>query len=60
MGEWLSKLLGQQSNILLVGFKGVGKTTTMFKMKLGEVTLVGPPGFGIKQVTLKKSSCHVP
>eukprot|EP00638_Chattonella_subsalsa_P000005 CAMPEP_0117753904 /NCGR_PEP_ID=MMETSP0947-20121206/12516_1 /TAXON_ID=44440 /ORGANISM="Chattonella subsalsa, Strain CCMP2191" /LENGTH=177 /DNA_ID=CAMNT_0005572901 /DNA_START=193 /DNA_END=723 /DNA_ORIENTATION=+ len=59
MGTLLSKALDrlagvQEENILMLGLDGVGKTTTLFQLQLGEAVCTLPTvGFNVEQVRYK-------
>jgi ADP-ribosylation factor protein 1 len=57
MGGWLSRLLGakKEMRILMVGLDAAGKTTILYKLKLGEVVTTIPTiGFNVETVEYKK------
>ena len=65
MGLTVSNLLNRlfakkQMRILMVGLDAAGKTTILYKLKLGEVVTPIPTiGFNVEEVTYKNISFHV-
>ena len=61
MGSWLSKLLGKKEmRILMVGLDAAGKTSILFKLKLGEiVTTIPTIGFNVETVEYRNISFTV-
>ncbi|ELP91079.1 ADP-ribosylation factor, putative [Entamoeba invadens IP1] len=61
MGSWLSKLLGKKDmRILMVGLDAAGKTSILYKLKLGEiVTTIPTIGFNVETVDYKNISFTV-
>ena len=56
MGGWLAKLLGgmKEMRILMVGLDAAGKTTILYKLKLGDVVTTIPTiGFNVETVEYK-------
>ncbi|KAG5471831.1 hypothetical protein LSCM4_03389 [Leishmania orientalis] len=55
MGGWLSALLGKKEvRILMVGLDAAGKTTILYKLKLGEVVTTIPTiGFNVETLEYK-------
>lgn len=55
MGSWFSSLLGKKEvRILVVGLDAAGKTTILYKLKLGEVVTTIPTiGFNVETVEYK-------
>ncbi|EPY28951.1 Arf/Sar family, other [Angomonas deanei] len=55
MGSWFSSLLGKKEvRILMVGLDAAGKTTILYKLKLGEVVTTIPTiGFNVETVEYK-------
>jgi len=59
---WLSRLLGgkREMRILMVGLDAAGKTTILYKLKLGEiVTTIPTIGFNVETVEYKNISFTV-
>jgi len=60
MGNFLSKIISaiastKERRILMVGLDAAGKTTILYKLKLGDVITTMPTiGFNVEQVTYKK------
>jgi small GTP-binding protein len=65
MGNWIQKIMssfGQQKNtkILLLGLDGAGKTTLIYKLKLGEFLSTIPTiGFNVEAIKYKKLNMTV-
>ena len=62
MGNWLSRMLGgkKEMRILMVGLDAAGKTTILYKLKLGEVVTTIPTiGFNVETVEYKNISFTV-
>merc|ERR1712007_168578 len=64
MGGYISALRAlfgkQEMRILMVGLDAAGKTTILYKLKLGEVVTPIPTiGFNVEEVTYKNISFHV-
>lgn len=62
MGAWVAKLLGakEERRILMVGLDAAGKTTILYKLKLGEVVTTIPTiGFNVETVEYKNISFTV-
>ena len=61
MGGWLSKLIGKKDmRILMVGLDAAGKTSILYKLKLGEiVTTIPTIGFNVETVEYKNISFTV-
>lgn len=62
MGQWVAKLLGakEERRILMVGLDAAGKTTILYKLKLGEVVTTIPTiGFNVETVEYKNISFTV-
>ena len=65
MGSYFSKLLGslfekREMRILMLGLDAAGKTTILFKLKLGEVVQSIPTiGFNVETVEFKNSKFNV-
>lgn len=62
MGSWLSRLLSskKEMRILMVGLDAAGKTTILYKLKLGEiVTTIPTIGFNVETVEYKNISFTV-
>lgn len=58
----IGALLGRQSNfrILMLGLDNAGKTTVLYKLKLGEViTTVPTIGFNVESVSFKNINFQV-
>merc|ERR1712118_349804 len=60
-GKVFGKLVGKKDcRILMVGLDAAGKTTILYKLKLGEVVTPIPTiGFNVEEVTYKNISFHV-
>lgn len=58
MGSVFAKLFGKrEARILMVGLDAAGKTTILYKLKLGEiVTTIPTIGFNVETVQYKKIS----
>ena len=62
MGNWLSKLLNfkKEMRILMVGLDAAGKTSILYKLKLGElITTIPTIGFNVETVEYKNVSFTV-
>ncbi|EDV28758.1 ADP-ribosylation factor 6 [Trichoplax sp. H2] len=61
MGKWLSKLFGsKEMRILMLGLDAAGKTTILYKLKLGQsVTTIPTVGFNVETVTYKNVKFNV-
>ena len=61
MGSWISKLFGKKEmRILMVGLDAAGKTSILYKLKLGEiVTTIPTIGFNVETVEYKNISFTV-
>ena len=62
MGAWVSRLLKgkKEMRILMVGLDAAGKTTILYKLKLGEVVTTIPTiGFNVETVEYKNISFTV-
>ena len=62
MGKWLQKMLGHkhEKRILMVGLDAAGKTTVLYKLKLGDVVTTIPTiGFNVESVEYKNVSFTV-
>jgi small GTP-binding protein len=63
MGSMFAKLFGgfkKEMRILMVGLDAAGKTTILYKLKLGEiVTTIPTIGFNVETVEYKKISFTV-
>jgi hypothetical protein len=61
MGGWISKLFGKKEmRILMVGLDAAGKTSILYKLKLGEiVTTIPTIGFNVETVEYKNISFTV-
>ena len=62
MGNWLRKMMGhkEEKRILMVGLDAAGKTTILYKLKLGEVVTTIPTiGFNVETVEYKNVSFTV-
>ena len=65
MGLTFTKLFARlfskkEMRILMVGLDAAGKTTILYKLKLGEVVTPIPTiGFNVEEVTYKNISFHV-
>ena len=62
MGNWLGKFLKMKKDmrILMVGLDAAGKTTILYKLKLGEVVTTIPTiGFNVETVEYKNISFTV-
>merc|ERR1719247_592209 len=62
MGKWMKSLLGakEEKRILMVGLDAAGKTTILYKLKLGEVVTTIPTiGFNVETVEYKNISFTV-
>ncbi|GAB0488831.1 hypothetical protein MMPV_000041 [Pyropia vietnamensis] len=59
--NWFRLLVGRrQTRLLMVGLDGAGKTTILFKLKLGEVVHTIPTiGFNVETVEYKNITCTV-
>merc|ERR1712032_710565 len=56
MGKWMKSLLGakEEKRILMVGLDAAGKTTILYKLKLGDViTTIPTIGFNVETVEYK-------
>lgn len=60
-GDWFGLLVGRrQTRLLMVGLDGAGKTTILFKLKLGELVHTLPTiGFNVETVEYKNLTCTV-
>ena len=57
---WIRMLGTQEMRILMVGLDGAGKTTILYKMKLGEiVTPIPTIGFNVEEVNYKNISFQI-
>merc|ERR1712182_19981 len=57
---WARMLGSKEMRILMVGLDAAGKTTILYKLKLGEVVTPIPTiGFNVEEVTYKNISFHV-
>ena len=57
---WARMLGNKEMRILMVGLDAAGKTTILYKLKLGEVVTPIPTiGFNVEEVTYKNISFHV-
>ena len=57
---WTRMLGNVEMRILMVGLDAAGKTTILYKLKLGEVVTPIPTiGFNVEEVTYKNISFHV-
>uniref|UniRef100_A0A0B6ZBQ6 ADP-ribosylation factor 6 n=1 Tax=Arion vulgaris TaxID=1028688 RepID=A0A0B6ZBQ6_9EUPU len=61
MGKLLSKVFGnKEMRILMLGLDAAGKTTLLYKMKLGQsVTTIPTVGFNVETVTYKSVKFNV-
>ena len=65
MGMWMSSLFGSFFNaaparVCMVGLDGAGKTTILYKLKLGEVVHTIPTiGFNVEEVKMRTLSMTV-
>eukprot|EP01113_Clastostelium_recurvatum_P028642 TRINITY_DN3461_c0_g1_i1.p1 TRINITY_DN3461_c0_g1~~TRINITY_DN3461_c0_g1_i1.p1 ORF type:complete len:205 (+),score=36.62 TRINITY_DN3461_c0_g1_i1:1-615(+) len=63
MGGKIAKLFsksGKDTRILMLGLDGAGKTTILYKLKIGEiVTTIPTIGFNVEQVTYRRTSFSV-
>eukprot|EP01112_Ceratiomyxa_fruticulosa_P011093 TRINITY_DN2983_c0_g1_i2.p2 TRINITY_DN2983_c0_g1~~TRINITY_DN2983_c0_g1_i2.p2 ORF type:complete len:112 (+),score=10.14 TRINITY_DN2983_c0_g1_i2:303-638(+) len=63
MGIKLAKLFGRSTRdtrILMLGLDSAGKTTILYKLKIGDViTAIPTVGFNVEQVTYRKNSFSV-
>lgn len=61
MGKLLSKIFGnKEMRILMLGLDAAGKTTIMYKLKLGQsVTTIPTVGFNVETVTYKNVKFNV-
>ena len=63
-GSYIGKALGsivgkKKSRILMIGLDAAGKTTILYKLKLGEViTTIPTIGFNVETVCLDHLFCH--
>ena len=57
---WARMLGNTEMRILMVGLDAAGKTTILYKLKLGEVvTPIPTSGFNVEEVSYKNISFHV-
>ena len=57
---WQRMLVNVEMRILMVGLDAAGKTTILYKLKLGEVVTPIPTiGFNVEEVSYKNISFHV-
>ena len=57
---WNRMVSNKEMRILMVGLDAAGKTTILYKLKLGEVVTPIPTiGFNVEEVTYKNISFHV-
>jgi ADP-ribosylation factor protein 1 len=57
---WARMLGNVEMRILMVGLDAAGKTTILYKLKLGEVVTPIPTiGFNVEEVSYKNISFHV-
>ncbi|KAK6053719.1 ADP-ribosylation factor family protein [Cooperia oncophora] len=61
MGKLLSKIFGKKEmRILMLGLDAAGKTTILYKLKLGQsVTTIPTVGFNVETVTYKNVKFNV-
>lgn len=61
MGKLLSKIFGnKEMRILMLGLDAAGKTTILYKLKLGQsVTTIPTVGFNVETVTYKNVKFNV-
>jgi len=61
MGKILSKIFGnKEMRILMLGLDAAGKTTILYKLKLGQgVSTIPTVGFNVETVTFKKVKFNV-
>lgn len=61
MGKVLSKIFGnKEMRILMLGLDAAGKTTVLYKLKLGQsVTTIPTVGFNVETVTYKNVKFNV-
>lgn len=61
MGKVLSKIFGnKEMRILMLGLDAAGKTTILYKLKLGQsVTTIPTVGFNVETVTYKNVKFNV-
>ncbi|VDO48997.1 unnamed protein product [Onchocerca flexuosa] len=61
MGKLLSKIFGKREmRILMLGLDAAGKTTILYKLKLGQsVTTIPTVGFNVETVTYKNIKFNV-
>lgn len=61
MGKVFSKLFGNKEvRLLMLGLDAAGKTTILYKLKLGQsVSTVPTVGFNVETVTFKKMKLNV-
>jgi ADP-ribosylation factor protein 6 len=61
MGDFLSKLFGnKEMRVLMLGLDAAGKTTILYKLKLGQgVSTIPTVGFNVETVTFKKVKFNV-
>uniref|UniRef100_A0ACB8FSX6 ADP-ribosylation factor, Arf Arf6 n=1 Tax=Sphaerodactylus townsendi TaxID=933632 RepID=A0ACB8FSX6_9SAUR len=61
MGKMLSKIFGnKEMRILMLGLDAAGKTTILYKLKLGQpVTTIPTVGFNVETVTYKNVKFNV-
>ena len=57
---WARMIGTKEMRILMVGLDAAGKTTILYKLKLGEVVNTIPTiGFNVEEVSYKNISFHV-
>lgn len=62
MGSFFAKLFGfkKETSILMLGLDGAGKTTILYKLKLGEVvTCIPTIGFNVEEVQYKRMKMKI-
>ena len=62
MGNWISKLFNKtkEAKIIMIGLDGAGKTTILYKLKLGEIVENIPTiGFNVETIKYKSLSMNV-
>ncbi|PRP80932.1 ADP-ribosylation factor 6 [Planoprotostelium fungivorum] len=61
MGKMISKLFGnKEMRVLMLGLDAAGKTTILYKLKLGQgVSTIPTVGFNVETVTFKKVKFNV-
>merc|ERR1712146_743682 len=61
MGKALSKIFGnKEMRVLMLGLDNAGKTTILYKLKLGQgVSTIPTVGFNVETVTFKKVKFNV-